>query len=153
MSREFKFRVWDKKKNKWLDPNKYAPHLINFNGIILKSPGPYSNLENININHLEYTEIFNQDRFVIQQYTSIKDFYGKEIYEGDVVKYDWVWEPNDEEFKEQHKCSEVKFICSNNGVGFLFLSDDDDTCENKFFIPPNIKVIGNIFENPELLNN
>ena len=67
---------------------------------------------------------------IIHQYTSLKDKNGKEIYEGDIVKTALA-------HMFRSGIHEVKYIDNR------FVPDDicDDDCE----------VIGNIFENPELL--
>jgi hypothetical protein len=66
----------------------------------------------------------------IMQYTGLKDQNGVEIYEGDVVSLD-----NRETFKE------FKWV----GCGYFF---DDDSPISDY---TNIKVIGNIYENKELI--
>lgn len=82
------------------------------------------------------------DSIPLMQYTGIKDKNGKEIYEGDVVEYQ-----HHEEMKEVLRqrssigFSEGSFVCPEWGE---FVSDSQlEDCE----------VIGNIYENPELLTN
>lgn len=77
---------------------------------------------------------------ILQQYTGLQDSTGKEIYEGDIFESgsSYKWEPV--EFKDG------KFIVNLTGARLHDLSELFDGYWNK-----KPKVIGNLFENPELL--
>lgn len=64
MSREMKFRVWDKLLKQWGNPKDF---------LFIDAKG------NLRLGDSENCSI-------IQQFTGIKDSQGKEIYEGDIVK-------------------------------------------------------------------
>jgi uncharacterized phage protein (TIGR01671 family) len=78
------------------------------------------------------------DDMVWQQYTGIKDENGKEIYEGDIIF-----------------CKAYYGIENRVGIVDYFASSFIVDWRNQIDDPldeiPDIKVIGNIFENPELL--
>jgi len=68
-----------------------------------------------------------------RQFTGLKDKNGKEIYEGDIIEHEPHWDDN-------RSMSKVgKFGISPFHVGDYSVSSDD------------CKVIGNIYENPELI--
>ncbi|MDK4490072.1 YopX family protein [Fusobacterium necrophorum] len=80
----------------------------------------------------------------IMQYTGLKDKNGKEIYEGDIVKVPHFL--HDERIKIN---GVVKYV--NNRAEFVIdLEDIEETfyCCNQ---SERIEVVGNIYENPELL--
>lgn len=76
-----------------------------------------------------------QDNFIIQQSTGLKDKLGHEIWEGDIIKYD-----TRKKFKRFNIFPVEWSVCQGGGFNCLTL-----------FHHPFGEVIGNIFENPELL--
>lgn len=75
----------------------------------------------------------------IMQYTGLKDMNGVEIYEGDIVKHYYI-------YPDGKKCSVYpiewgKIGYSDKGIGWILDPEDVE----------RIEVIGNIYENPELL--
>ena len=121
MSREIKFRAWDKHRNSM----EYINDLYWFeeNGI----------------------HNFNDDNYVFMQNTGLKDKNGKEIYDSDIVKVTWG--------SGKIVFYEVKY-CGSLGYHYLRdtknKEDDDIICIYDY---SQMDVIGNVFNNPELLKN
>ncbi len=124
--REIKFRVWSKQLNRFLS----ADEPINRISIIKDHEYSY---------HRLYTFINYKDDLEIQQFTELKDKIGNEIYEGDIVKMKDV----------EDNIERIGFVDFSDGsfrinCGFI-------TCYRWMYY--EVEVIGNIYENKELLND
>lgn len=132
-SREIKFRVWDKNKKKLI---------YNTNEIFLTIDGrPHFWTGD---NCLIQGKFWDYENLVLQQFTGLKDKNNKEIYEGDVlIDVDLPYKPN-----------ALKVIFDGDTLQFRMDKINLHDC-NLFFnlvkYGPKWEIIGNIFENPELI--
>ena len=153
MNRQIKFRVWDKITNRYLQElGIYYWHI------------PYS-LDGEEItgeaNLFGLSELLRHNNFVAQQYTGLTDKNGEEIYEGDIVKI--------------NRCYTRPFVNEKQQIDYRFIDDGEvevgqvlwgwnsqkylvsyehiryDDIEDFDKPSHKVEVIGNIFENPELL--
>jgi len=127
--RELKFRIWDAKNKKWLE-NCSTNHGEIYYAVADNQVFCFE----YNVETGERSSGAIED-CVIQQYTELKDKNGVEIYEGDVLKW------------KENQYSKVIFKFGGfwvNGINFIandILYEWIDSYE----------VIGNIFENEDLL--
>jgi len=132
MNREIKFRVWDKKRNRFLE--QYG-----FNVGIPKDNIWYC------LAKILSGEVYP---FLIpQQFTGLKDKNGKEIYEGDVLEASGCAQPN--KLQVVWADGTVKF---DHILGFTLIRVDKIIqygFSERF--PTTKRIIGNIYENPELI--
>ncbi len=134
MSREIKFRLWSKIGKKFIETdNPDLDFVINNNGYL------YS-IENF------YGEIYILPQMDIEvlQFTGLQDRNGKEIYEGDILKYNF---PYDGRLKH---ISPVTYLETQASFGLKDIYGNEiplyRITANNYF-----EVVGNIYENPELL--
>ena len=134
---------------------KFRAYLKNYNEIYEVISIDFSNEEVLVTNKDNDEVIVCFEDIVLLQYTGLKDKNGKEIYEGDIVMNDKVY--TDEygtpiirigEFKDYLLDIDDIFY----GVYFYFHNN-----ERTVGIDPNyikdFEVIGNIYENEDLINN
>ncbi len=141
MNREIKFRVWDKRETKGMSTQNM---LYNAQS------------------HDLWQDFVDYPGYELMQYTGLNDINGKEIYEGDIL----INKTTDEEY-----CSPAVVVWSKyEEIGFsLAYKYKDEIKEHLNILKHSInninliqefrlvrygtyQVIGNIFENPELLN-
>lgn len=135
--REIKFRAWDKSFKKMLVVDNLYFDLER--GLKIQSTDEDGNVYTHEKDDLEI-EGYSIMNIILMQYTGLKDKNGKEIYERDITKLTAISPIHHAEFKE---IIEVKF---ENGSFYPF-----GMMVFNGFKEENYEVIGNIYENPELL--
>lgn len=171
--REIKFRAWDKKNNRMEDGEGWHEFMgLKFDGKVVGIGEDFDTNYDDDIFSWVTTEDLS-DRIILMQYTGLKDKNGVEIYEGDVVAYkdflteetahaEVIWysgtmDMNAGEYayiqtgfaaqllthKNTYEDENIKGIAEK--YDFTNYGGNGDLCADK------VEVIGNIYENPELV--
>ena len=131
--RDIKFRAWDIERNIIIG-SSYRKNWENY------KDEWYDDIAKMDLTGIE--SISKDDRYIVEQYTGLKDKNGKEIYEGDILEH-----PNGEMFT-------VIFDKSFCGFRAKYNNNLIDDIASSIIIQIGDKglaiVIGNIHENPEL---
>ena len=132
MKREIKYKIWDKKFNQFLDTDNPKIGLLVYDGRIVISTGWDG--EN---NPIWDWEKVDYERYIPLEFTGLSDSEGKDIYEGDCEKNGYIvcWDEKLCAFT----CESIDEDC------WYMLSELHEKLGNEF------KIIGNRFENPDLL--
>lgn len=143
--RKIKFRIWHIKRKCFLTNDDHSLHCFStwlicpFTGKVYDAVRSLEDTSNFAELHEEdyyfdKLEIIKSPPFVLQQFTGYLDKKGKEIYEGDIVRR--VNRPSPVEWNQT--------LCGFSPFTALY---DDDSWDNN-----SCEIIGNIFENSDLLN-
>jgi len=133
MTREMEFRIWNKKESQMINPEEIIEIAIEKGEIIGIS---------FLISDEEEGELIGiTDDFVIMSYIDWNDQFGKKIYVGDIVKF-------------RAECNSMKehigVIIKDDALNYYYI----DVPELDLFTLYQFKritVLGNIYENPELI--
>lgn len=127
MNRIIKFRAWDLDKKRWCDTTI------------------------INSAKTGEVDVTGGRNAVISQFTGYKDRKGKEIYEGDILKY----------ISTKCPCCGTEKVYSGHDLYTIQYSEEDCgfKCDNphNYMLPEtwsmDLEVIGNVYENFELVRS
>ncbi|GFN35350.1 YopX family protein [Tepidimicrobium xylanilyticum] len=137
---KIKFRVWDKRNNRMIMPRKFATikPVIDFNGNL----GVMDTYKN-----WHWHGIVPEDEYELMLFTGILDKNEREIYEGDILK---------DTDNEIYYVDFIRgcFYLRTNYKSFPHLGWVEwlPMCEiDRLADPVDFEIVGNIYENPELL--
>jgi uncharacterized phage protein (TIGR01671 family) len=137
MNRKIKFRIWDYELKKF-STSFFDDEFVTYTASICPTTGGIYWTGTKNGEEVCYNDDHEEEcktRFVLQQFTGLQDKDGKDIYEGDIVKgLEFVIDNNPRTMIEK-----VKY---DSWFGYDWTNFD---------VSVPLEVIGNIFENPELL--
>lgn len=132
--REIKFRAWDEERKRmlyfeplkvtWFYEDDYRIDAYEAEGTVIGRGGMV---------HDDYSASSPQS--IIMQYTGLKDKNGKEIYEGDIILF-------------SNNRRHIKF---DRGSFTMYYGDCRMSPLSDYVVENRVEVIGNIYENPELL--
>lgn len=124
--RDIKFRIWDKEKKEWLgksDKDSLVWYGFHLVGECMTVQAP---------------PVWALDNGIVEEYTNCKDKNGQEIYEGDIVKS-----------TNKGELAVIVRLPTGEFATHLIERDEEYTL---YYRSRLCEVIGNIHENPELLD-
>lgn len=147
MKREIKFRIWSDIFGEMFYPESLGVGEWTDNKGVME--GWYLRLNGeLRGQFLTCGDVNCDEEFELMQFAGLKDKEGGEIYEGDIVEYT---EKTCELGDAQKYVGVVVYESESACFGLAPAPDKD--CWNYFsdYVISDFKIIGNIFENPELL--
>jgi len=140
-----KIRVWNKERKGFCENDGYNYWLLDMDGEL-------HHIQGRDHHHIEQDDQI--ENYIIQLSTGLKDKNGKEIYEGDLVNDLTPYFCSDQitnSFIQQERTTNPLEVYWCKGESQFRMKND----QHEYHEPINnrrIEVIGNIFENPELIN-
>lgn len=134
MQREIKFRAWNKHENQLVEEMLFQWQQRRTDAEMAVQIEARFDLREEFISELT-------ERYVLMQFTGLKDKNGKEIYEGDWCRF------TSRGFDFEIQQGFVKYIRSAFRAVIDGEDEDDLLTLDRYY---HIEVIGNIYENPEL---
>ena len=133
--RVIKFRAWDTEAGKMIYTPNETPH-----DATKETDCYYIGWTSLTGTWQMYCESNGRIRDIdnLMQYTGEKDIDGREIYEGDII--------NIRGGSKDGELAEVQFHHAEFELHF-----EDDTADNLAYGIYNLKIVGNIYETPEIL--
>jgi len=150
--RELSFRVWSPSKNKWLKESSHYTDDYSFS--LINKP-----LKVCKRSSGEF--LYYCDDVIIQQFTGLYDSKNARIYEGDILKVrgygDWL---DDENIKYYYNTIVVFCAGGFKTKSIRALKQEAENQHDKYIgndlfyhVTEGCEIVGNIFENEELLND
>lgn len=146
MNHPIKFRVYDKKHKilvKYGEGIGYVGFILYMDGTIRRE------IINSSFDGIDRNTTEEQNNYTIQQFTGFLDADGKEIYEGDILRFKYSEEDAAEGLDAEITCVFFENGCFKYGEGNCEILED---LMNDKTMMLEDEIIGNIFENPELIN-
>lgn len=137
--REIKFRAWDEREGEMYTPTDIK--LANDKKTWIVDKKIFDDMGFLNEKESKFRNI--GEEVILMQFTGLKDKNGKEIYEGDVL--------------ESRPTPDVRFVVGfgqneeDNCYGFCLTSINNGSTYGFDLSVKKMEVIGNIYENPKLL--
>ena len=123
----FRFRAWD---GEGMLAHKNGDFFVQFDGSLWENCCSFEDA------------LVEKHDLIIMQSTGLLDVNGKEIFEGDVVRKHWGWIGGEDIFRNH----DIRFYREENEMAW-HLGDCHNLWDNG-----DVEIIGNIYENPELLD-
>lgn len=134
-----KFRAWN---------GKYMilPDLSDWDDFFILPDGDIGFMDEDSSSYSGYRFLGYRTDWEVMQFTGLLDKNGKEIYEGDIVKF----------FTYYYKKGTSRIVAWDDCGRWLPFCDDDyiqDEQGDHFNFDKGFEILGNIYENPELLKS